>query len=407
MLRYFTLHTNLFSMRCVVCILLPLLVSAITFAQKKWDVNYDEAKAGAYTLPDPLVMNDGSKVRTVAEWEGKRRPEVLKLFEDNVYGQLPKDYDDISFTAVIINDTALNGRARLKQVDITVTRKNQSVDIHLLMFVPKSRPKPPVFLLLNNRGADNIDPTRKIISEFWPAELVIDSGYAIAAFNLRDLAPDNKDSFSNAALRLYPEQLTAGNGMRTIGIWAWGASRVLDYLEKDKDVDSKRVAVVGHSRGGKTSLWAAAQDQRFAMCISNCSGNSGVKLSKRNFGETVDVINTAFPHWFTDNYKKYNKNEAALPLDQHMLVSLIAPRPFYATSASKDLWADPTGTFLALKHAEKVYALYGLKSALPAQPPGINKPIIQPPLAYHNREGEHNMMVYDWRNFVAFGKRCF
>ena len=237
--------------------------------------------------------------------------------------------------------------------------------------------------------------------------MVIDSGYAIAAFNVRDLAPDNKDSFTFGALRLYPEQLAANNGMRAIGAWAWGASRVMDYLQSDAEIDRKKVAVVGHSRGGKAALWAAAQDQRFAMCISNCSGNSGAKLSKRNFGETVAIINNAFPHWFTPNYKKFNNHEKALPVDQHMLISVIAPRPLYATNASKDLWADPTGTFLSLKSAEKVYALYGLMSALPPNPPGINKPIVKFPLAYHNREGEHNLTVYDWNNFIVYGNLCF
>jgi hypothetical protein len=383
-------------------ILALMLLCTAAKAQEKYNVNYDESKVGTYVLPDPLKA-----VKTVSMWESTRRPEILKLFEDNVYGQMPTDFDSIGFTSVNYSDHALDGRAKLKEIDIKVSRNNQSVTVHLILFIPTSTPKPGVFLLINNRGAENIDPTRKTKSEFWPVEMVIDSGYAIAAFNVRDLAPDNKDSFAIAALRLYPEQLTAPNGMRAIGAWAWGASRVMDYLVTDPDVDSKKVAVVGHSRGGKTALWAAAQDQRFAMCISNCSGNTGAKLSRRNFGETVNIINTAFPHWFTTNYKKYNNNEAALPVDQHMLISLIAPRPFYATNASKDLWADPTGTFLALKNAEKVYALYGLKSSLPASPPGIDHPIIKPPLAYHNHEGEHNMTVYDWKNFVVYANQCF
>lgn len=394
-------------MKKFLLIILMVLTYAKLEAQQKYNVNYDELKIKPYVLPDPLIANDNSLIKTVGEWESKRRPEILKLFEDNVYGQMPTSFDSISFTSVNHAADALHGRAQLKRVDIKVSRNNQSVVIHLVLFVPKLINKPGVFLLINNRGPELIDATRKTISEFWPAEMVVDSGYAIAAFNVSNLAPDNKDSFANAALRLYPEQLAADNGMRAIGAWAWGASRVLDYLQTDNDVNSKKIAVVGHSRGGKAALWAAAQDKRFAMCISNCSGNSGVKLSKRNFGETVDIINTAFPHWFTKNYKKYNNNEAALPVDQHMLVSLIAPRPVYATNASKDLWADPTGTFLSLKHAEKVYSLYGLKSALPAEPPGIDQPIIKPPLAYHNHEGEHNMTIYDWTNFVVYGSLFF
>jgi hypothetical protein len=259
-----------------------------------------------------------------------------------------------------------------------------------------------VFLLINNRGKENTDPSRKIISEFWPAEVLIDAGYAIAAFHVSDLAPDNKDEFMNGVMQLYPEQLNADNGMRAIGAWGWGASRVMDYFETDRQIDVKKVALTGHSRGGKASLWAAAQDQRFAICITNCSGSTGAALARRQFGERVRRINTSFPHWFNANYKKYNDHEALLPVDQHMLISLIAPRPVYATNASEDLWADPKGTFLSLKNAEGVYGLFGLKSNLPEVPPGLNTPLIESPLAYHNRKGKHDMTVYDWKQFIKF-----
>ncbi|MBL7697466.1 MAG: hypothetical protein JNK79_04890 [Chitinophagaceae bacterium] len=383
---------------------LAVLMCSMVVAQQP-NVNYDEHKVKPYTLPQVLKTNGGRQVTTKEIWEKQRRREILKLFEDNVYGQMPHSFDSINFTVSGKNNSAYNGRAKLKEVDIEVFRNSQSVVIHLLLFIPKSKSKPGVFLLINNRGKENTDATRQTKSEFWPVEMVVDSGFAIASFHVSDLAPDNKDSFTNGALRLYPEQASAENGMRAIGAWAWGASRVLDYLETDKDIDAKKVAVVGHSRGGKAALWAAAQDRRFAMCISNCSGNSGAKLSKRNFGETVAIINTAFPHWFSPNYKKYNDDEQALPVDQHMLISLIAPRPVYATNASEDLWADPTGTFLALKHAEEVYELYGIKPGLPMHPPAIDHPVNNSRVAYHNRTGIHNMIIYDWRNFVVFGKR--
>ena len=376
--------------------------------QQMSEPNYDERKVVSYSLPEILRTNDNKVVKTKRMWEDQRRTEILTLFENNVYGKMPGLYDSISFTTININKNALNGHADLKEVDIEIFRNNHSVIIHVILFIPKSRPAPaPVFLFINNRGKDNTDPERKKKSEFWPVEMVIDSGYAMATFHVGDLAPDNKDSFMNGMLRLYPEQVTANNGMRAIGAWAWGASRVMDYLQADRDIDGKKVVLAGHSRGGKAALWAAANDKRFAMCITNCSGNSGAALSRRRFGETVARINTSFPHWFTPNYKKYNNNEQALPVDQHMLVSLIAPRPLYATNASKDLWADPTGTFLSLKHAEKVYALYGLQSSLPPQPPSINQPINTPPLAYHNRAGIHDLTIYDWKNFVAFANLYF
>jgi hypothetical protein len=365
--------------------------------------NYDESKVPQYILPDVLKTTNNVVIKNKADWEKLRRPEIITLFENNIYGQMPTLYDSISYLVTNENAAAMNGKARLKQVVIEVFNHNKSVKINLVLFIPATANKPvPAFLLINNRGKENTDPTRITKSEFWPAETIIDSGYAIAAFNVNDLAPDNKENFATGLLQLYPDQLTADNGMRAIGAWAWGASRVMDYFERDKTINAKKIAVVGHSRGGKASLWAAAQDQRFAICISNCSGNSGAALARRKFGETIKAINTSFPYWFNNNYKKFNDNADSLPVDQHMLIASIAPRPVYATNASKDLWADPTGSFLSLKNAEKVFSLYGLKSNLPANPPGINQPVIQSIIAYHNREGVHNLTLYDWINFIKF-----
>ncbi|WP_353717617.1 alpha/beta fold hydrolase [Dyadobacter sp. 676] len=389
-------------MKRIACILILQLASLAVFAQ-----NYDESKVPHYTLPDVLKTSAGKTIRNKEKWEKLRRPEVLKLFEDNVYGQLPTDYDSIRYALSEDDHPEMDGKAVLKQVGITVFRKGTPVQIDVVLFVPAQPKKPvPVFLLINNRGKENTDPTRATRSEFWPAEMVIDSGFAIAAFHVSDLAPDNKDTYATGLLqKLYPEQLKKDNGMKAIGAWAWGASRVMDYFETDKDIDAKKVIVVGHSRGGKTSLWAAAQDQRFAACVTNCSGNTGAALARRQFGERISRINATFPHWFNNNYKKYNDRENALPVDQHMLIALIAPRPVYATNASKDLWADPKGTFLAMKAAEPVYALYGIKPELPNDQPGIDVPVIGPHFGYHNREGEHNMTAYDWANFIRFARK--
>lgn len=365
--------------------------------------NYDESKVPEYVLPDVLKTTSGNVVDNKAMWEKVRRPEVLQLFENNVYGQMPKSFDSIRYSITNKDASAMNGKAQLKQVLIEVFNNSKSVKINLILFVPNNVKKPvPAFLLINNRGRSNTDPSRVMKSDFWPAEMLIDSGYAIAAFHVSDLAPDNKETFGNGVLQMYPEQLAADNGMRAIGAWALGASRVMDYFEKDADINAQKVAVVGHSRGGKASLWAAAEDKRFAICISNCSGNTGAALSRRQFGERISNINTTFPYWFNTNYKKFNDKEDLLPVDQHMLISLIAPRPVYATNASKDLWADPKGTFMSLKNAEKVFALYGIKSNLPANPPEINNPVINSALGYHNREGEHNLTMYDWSNFIKF-----
>lgn len=381
------------------------MISLVTTAkaQDTNQPNYEESKVPAYTLPDLLKTAANKDVKDKATWERVRRPEILRLFEDNIYGQMPRNFSQMKYSVTSENAHSMNGKAKLKEVLIEVFNNSKSVKIHLALFVPNNAKTPvPAFLLINNRGKENTDLTRNVKSEFWPAEMLVDSGYAIAAFHVSDLAPDDKVNYVKGVLDLYPAQLTADNGMKAVGAWAWGASRVMDYIEKDKDIEAKKVAIIGHSRGGKASLWAAAEDQRFAICVSNCSGNTGAALARRQFGERVHNINTAFPHWFNNNYKKYNYNENALPVDQHMLVAMIAPRPIYVTNASEDLWADPKGTFLSCKYAEKVYRLYGLTSNLPAEPPGINQPIIQSPMGYHIRKGEHNLTAYDWNNFIQF-----
>lgn len=375
---------------------------------QQFQPNYDETKVPKYTLPNILQTSKGKTVRNRKDWEQLRRPEVLKLFEDNVYGPIPTKFDSLKFSIANEDKLSMEGKAHLKEIVIEVFRKGKSVGINLVLFTPNNISSPvPAFLLINNRAKENMDPTRQEKSEFWPAELAVNSGYAIAAFHVGDLSPDDKDLFINGVLQLYPEQLSADNGMRAIAAWGWGASRVMDYFERDPAIDAKKVVLVGHSRGGKASLWAAAQDQRFAICVTNCSGNSGAALARRQFGERISAINGAFPHWFNNNYKKFNHNEDSLPVDQHMLIALIAPRPVYATNASEDLWADPTGTFLALKYAEPVYDLYDLKSALPADAPPPDTPIVIPPIAYHNRTGKHNMTVYDWTNFIKFAEGHF
>lgn len=366
--------------------------------------NHDEAKVPSYTLPEVLKTVDGHAVNNKSDWGKTRRPEVLMLFENNIYGQMLKTYDSIQFTVTNDLPGAMNGKAHLKEATITVWKINKPVNIHLTLFIPDNQKKQvPAFLLINNRDKNNTDSSRTVKSDFWPAEMLIDSGYAIAAFQVSDAAPDNKDLYKKGVLQLYPEQLNADNGMKAIGAWAWAASRIMDYFEQSKEIDAKRIGIVGHSRGGKAALWTGAQDQRFALVFSNCSGNTGAALSRRKFGETISRINDHFPHWFCNNYKKYNDNEAALPIDQHMLISLIAPRPVYVTSASKDIWADPKGSYLSLIHvihAQKVYALYKRPSALTPEPPAINSPIINSFLGYHNCEGTHNLTAYDWNNFI-------
>ena len=382
-------------------VVICLLVCANAHTQTKRDTQM-------MTLPELLINDNGKKITNSKQWQTERRAQILTLFENNLYGQLPKDMDSIRFNVKKQDNRAMNGKAKLKEIVIDVYRNNQSVSIQVFLFLPLAAKKPvPVFLLINHRGKENTDTSRTIKSEFWPVESVIEHGYAIAAFHVSDVANDHKDTYNQGVLRLYPEQTHMPNGMKTIGAWAWGAMRVMDYFEKDKDIDASKVAVLGHSRGGKAALWAGAQDKRFSIVISNDSGEGGAALSQHLVGETIKDINTNFPHWFCDNYKKFNDNIHSLPMDQHMLLALIAPRLVYVASASEDKWADPVGEFLSMKYAEPVFKLFSLAPLPAQQQPPVNTPVKSRNMGYHLRKGIHNLVLYDWERFMDFASQSF
>ncbi len=378
----------------------PEVVERLSKARS--DINYYEEKVPSYTLPDVLVSSSGKKITSAASWKKSRRQEILDLFRENVYGRVPSTPYTKSFTVVNQDKNAMNGNATLKQVDITISSGGKSLVIHLTLFVPNNVRKPvPAFLLIDNRGPANTDPTRKVKSEFWPAEQVIERGYAIAVFYNADVDPDNYDEFKNGIHGILDRERQP-DSWGTIAAWAWGASRCMDYFVTDKDIDNKKVAVVGHSRGGKTALWAGAEDQRFALVVSNESGCGGAALARRKYGETIARINASFPHWFCTNYRKYDNNENALPVDMHMLMALIAPRAVYVTSAAEDLWADPRGSYLSLCNSIPVFQLLKTKSSLPPEMPALNRPVISGKTGYHIRDGAHNMLLKDWKWFMDF-----
>jgi hypothetical protein len=368
------------------------------------EFNYFEDKVPEYKLPGLLVTNEGKKVDNTEKWENIRRGEILEMFRTYVYGRVPSTPYNRSFKLINEDKKAMNGDATLRQVEITIERGGRSLDIHLTLFVPNNVDKPvPAFLLIDNRGPENTDPERKVKSEFWPAEEVIARGYAIAVFSNADVDPDNFDDFKNGIHGLLDNEERKPDSWGTIAAWAWGASRCLDYFETDKDIDSKKVAVVGHSRGGKTALWAASEDQRFAMAVSNESGCGGAALARRKYGETVARINNSFPHWFCMNYRKWSNNEDSMPVDMHMLMALIAPRAVYVSSAGDDLWADPRGSYLSLYHSLPVFQLYDKKTVLSEKMPPLNKQVISGKAAYHIRDGAHDMLLKDWNWFMDFG----
>lgn len=368
--------------------------------------NYHEEKVTSYSLPAVLTEKNGKIVTTKEEWMKIRRPELLELFRTNVYGRVPATPYHLDYKVINVDKKAINGAATLKQVDIAIISGGKSLVIQLILFVPNNIPKPvPAFLLICNRGTDNIDPTRKTKSEFWPVEEIIARGYAAAAFNNADLDPDNYDNFQNGIHGILDNGVRPDDAWGTLAAWAWGASRCMDYLVSDKDIAKDKVAVVGHSRGGKTALWAGAEDQRFAMVVGNESGAGGAAIARRRFGETIARLNTSFPHWFCSNYKKYSDKEDELPVDMHELLALVAPRALYIDCASDDLWGDPKGCYLALCNSLPVFRLFGINSELPEDVLPLDKQFISGKVAFHIRTGEHNLKLQDWNFFMDFADK--
>jgi hypothetical protein len=299
----------------------------------------------------------------------------------------------------------MEGNATLRIVSIESRHKGRHHEFELILFLPNKIQKPvPVFLLLNNRPVGNTDPTREQISEFWPAEEVIGRGYGVAAIQNRSLAADDTELFTEGVIRLFegePAGERSPYAWGAVAAWSWGASRVMDYFVMDEKVDDSRVAVLGHSRGGKASLWAGAEDERFALVISNQSGSGGAALSRRRYGEDITALNR-FTHWFNGNFKKYMDNEDDMPFDQHFVISLIAPRAVYIGSADKDLWADPRGEYLGLAHASPVYSLWNHAPMCTDRMPPLDTQVIHGPRAYHVRSGSHNLTAEDWNHYMDF-----
>lgn len=370
-------------------------------SKNQTEFNYVEDKVPAYTLPDLLTSLKEKKISNKKDWVKLRRPELLELFTTHVYGRTPSTPYQKTMKIVKVDANAMNGAATLKLVDITITANEKSLTIQMGLFIPNKVPKPvPAFLLVCNRPpGENIDFTRKKKSEFWPAEEVIARGYAVAAFYNGDVDPDQHDNFLNGLHGLLDTKRT-NESWGTLAAWAWGASRCMDYLVSDKDIAHEKVAFVGHSRGGKTTLWAGALDERFAMIVSNDAGCGGSSLARRRYGETIERITKSFNHWFCQNYQNFSNREDSLPVDQHMLMALIAPRALYIASASEDLWADPRGQYLALSNALPAYQLFNPSTHLPQEMPSLNKPLSSGKVAYHVRDGGHNLTLKDWNFFM-------
>ncbi|MGD9854504.1 MAG: acetylxylan esterase [Planctomycetaceae bacterium] len=415
------------------------LIASLASAQPDFEPNYDEAKVPEYTLPDPLVMQDGTPVSDPETWRSKRRPELLQLFAEHVYGRAPGKPEHLHFEVLDNEPEALAGLATRRQVRIHLTEGNGGPAVDLLMYVPNTGRPAPAFLGLNFFGNHTVTPdpgirlntnwmrnggtgvvdnratdeARGSNAQRWPVEMIVKRGYALATAYYGDIDPDYDDGFKNGVHSAFDAEVTGalaetaarpGDAWGSIAAWAWGLSRVLDYLQTDPDIDATKVTVIGHSRLGKTALWAGVTDERFALVISNNSGCGGAALSRRAFGETVARINTVFPHWFCDNFTKYNDNEAALPVDQHELIALIAPRPVYIASAIEDQWADPLGEYLSAFHADPVYKRLGAAGLgrETADLPPVDEPVKTGTIGYHIRSGKHDVTVFDWTQYLDF-----
>jgi hypothetical protein len=360
--------------------------------------NYKEENIKPYTLPDVLQPN-GAKITSAEQWDNIGRPAISELFRKNVYGRVPSTTYTEKFKTVLDTIT-LEGAAHQKKIDIEIMSGGKSLIIHLSLFTPANSKKTvPAFLLIDNFKS-SIDP--KVKDDFFPVKDAINRGYGMAVFSSADLDPDNFDNFKNGIHGLLDKNPRPGDAWGTIAAWAWGASRCMDYLQTDKDINRDKIAIVGHSRGGKTALWAGAEDTRFGMVISNESGAGGAALARRRFGETVEKLNTGFPHWFCSNYSKFNNKEDEMPVDMHMLLALAAPRPLYVACADEDLWGDPRGSYLSLYNAVPVYKLLGYASDIPLVMPSLEKQIISGKVGFHIRGGGHSLLLKDWNQFMDF-----
>src|SRR5215469_7673193 len=396
-------------------------------------VNYDEAKVGTYVLPDPLVLNNGKPVHDAKTWIKLRRPEIVAMFETEQYGKAPGRPKDESFDVFDKGTPALNGKALRKQVMIYLDKEKTGPSIQLLMYLPAKATKPvPMFFSINFGAVQNAveDPGIKPETVWNPktntrtppstgrgfgrlnVEAMLDSGLGVATFYYGAVDPDYLEGFPNGIRARYAgpngtEANRAPDAWGSISAWAWGMSRVEDYFEADKSVDSKRVAIHGISRLGKTAMWAGAHDERFAAVIASCSGEGGAALSRRDYGETIAHLTapSRYPYQFAANYAKWAGFPDKAPMDANLLVALIAPRPLLLQTGNADFWSDPKGEFLAEVGAGSVYRLLGKQDLGTDVWPDATIPIFRDGLNYYMHDGGHGMVPTDWDIYVQFLKQ--
>jgi hypothetical protein len=387
-------------------------------------------------LPDPLRSNSGAHITTVAEWQRVRRPELIELFTSQLYGRAPGKPASMTFRVFDTDATALGGKATRKQVAIYINGKPDGPRIDVLLYIP-NRVRGPVSAIvgLNFWGnhSINADPGIRITTSYletgknnpyvdlgcvtdnrateacrginarqWPLDSILNRGYALVTAYREDIASDVPATrFSTGFHTVYPDWQNRPDNFGTIAAWAWGLSRIMDYLQTDRAIDGKRVAVFGWSRLGKAALWVGATDERFAAVLSNESGSGGAKLFRRGQGESIRRLCTVFPHWYSNNFRQYMDKDTLLPFDQHEVLALLAPRPVYIASAEQDKGADPIGEFESAKAASAVYQLFGRDGLPTTTLPPLNTSV-QGTIGYHIRTGGHDVINLDWHYFLQF-----
>ena len=403
--------------KLAVCLAVLLFSSTITLSRepKEYDsdVIYDQSKVPHYDLPPLLVTAGGKTIKTPEEWRNIRRPQILALFSNLVYGCVPKPQSPIKmeFKVKRTDPEFMGGKATRKDVQIRFSNDKGKAEMLVLVFVPNKATKPvPAFMkhsFNNTKSRDfNAHPTQPgRLRNGWPLGEFFDRGYAFVAVYQQDLVGHNEVEFLKG---IHPLFYKKGQSFPKAHEWgvlsavAWGAMRAMDYLQTDSDIDHKRVAIMGHSKMGKAALWTAAQDERFALAISAQSGCAGAALWRRRSGETLEKMVTRFPYWLCRNAWKFVNQEDDLPLDQHMLLACIAPRPVYVHSGVEDTWADPRGEYLSAYHASAVYHLLGKKGLASESSPPVGEAIIKSDVGYHIRQGGHSIEMYDWQRFLDF-----
>lgn len=393
-----------------------------------------------YPLPD-IGATDAKN------WQ-KRRAEIRQVFADEVYGNTPASASTagVHFRVDSVDAHALNGLAVRKQITVFFTKDESAPRMHVLLYLPaKVHKRVPAFIGLNFFGNETVDAdpgidlpevwvkdavadaklsyggelqghhkerapesARGLQAHLWQVEKILQHGFGLATAYCGDIEPDFDGGMKYGIRQTFlhdGQTQPAANEWGALGAWAWGLSRMVDYLQTDKDVDGKKIVLTGFSRLGKAAMWSAANDARYAVVISCESGVGGVSLYRATTAETIQHLNTAFPYWFAENFHKYTGHPDQVPVDGHMLLALFAPRPVYVASADEDRSSDPPAEHLSLVEASQVWRMLGKGGLTDTSMPGLNQPVMQGAVGYHVRSGKHDVTEYDWDQYLTFAER--